>query len=57
MSTQNDSVNNRIINGYNPFEDFLFWLSLATVDFGCYEDVNKSETEKGKNELSENSII
>jgi len=32
----------------SPFEDLSFWLLLATADFGCYEDVKKSEKKKEK---------
>jgi len=23
---------------YNPFNDFSFWLTLATIDFGFFDD-------------------
>ncbi|GHV24784.1 hypothetical protein AGMMS4952_01040 [Spirochaetia bacterium] len=42
---------------YNPFDTVLFWLDLASVDFGFtfYESLNDGRRTEGKNGMITNA--
>jgi hypothetical protein len=37
--------------GNNPFNDWFFWLSLATTDFGLFENEKQADCESDKQPL------
>ena len=38
-------------NDNNPFDDFLFWLTIVTIDFGFFGSEKGAEQKTDKQEL------